>query len=208
MNNPTQVLPVVSLINGQAKTTSLDIAKTFGKLHKNVLVRIESLDCSPEFATANFLAVVRSVQAGIHQREEKYYEITRDGFAFLCMGFTGAKAARFKEAYIAAFNAMEAALSQTTPFINTPYGVHAPAPMFAGLAHGRYLLVAEKGETMIRDISHCNIIDAQAVLNMKRDLRTLQKAMTELQERLLVFVGDRHPNLLDEPLNISIGASS
>jgi len=38
--------------------------------------------------------------------------MTRDGFSFLCMGFTGAKAAIWKEAYIAAFNRMEAALLQ------------------------------------------------------------------------------------------------
>jgi hypothetical protein len=35
------------------------------------------------------------------------YEITRDGFAFLAMGFTGRKAAQWKETFIAAFNAME-----------------------------------------------------------------------------------------------------
>jgi phage regulator Rha-like protein len=35
------------------------------------------------------------------------YYVTRDGFAFLAMGFTGKKAAQFKERYIAAFNAME-----------------------------------------------------------------------------------------------------
>ena len=29
------------------------------------------------------------------------YELTRDGFVFLCMGFTGKKAAEFKEQYIA-----------------------------------------------------------------------------------------------------------
>jgi phage regulator Rha-like protein len=34
------------------------------------------------------------------------YEITRDGFTFLAMGFTGKRAAEFKEKYIAMFNAM------------------------------------------------------------------------------------------------------
>ena len=35
------------------------------------------------------------------------YEMTRDGWIFLVMGFTGVKAAKVKEQYIAAFNAME-----------------------------------------------------------------------------------------------------
>ncbi len=36
--------------------------------------------------------------------------MTKDGFVFLVMGFTGKKAAAFKEAYIAEFNRMEAEL--------------------------------------------------------------------------------------------------
>jgi Rha family phage regulatory protein len=36
------------------------------------------------------------------------YLMTRDGFTFLAMGFTGARAAEFKERYIAEFNRMEA----------------------------------------------------------------------------------------------------
>lgn len=37
--------------------------------------------------------------------------MTRDGFTFLVMGFTGKVAAQFKEAYIEAFNEMEKAIS-------------------------------------------------------------------------------------------------
>ncbi|WP_341538063.1 Rha family transcriptional regulator [Sodalis glossinidius] len=35
------------------------------------------------------------------------FEMTKDGFVFIVMGFTGKKAAAFKEAYIAEFNRME-----------------------------------------------------------------------------------------------------
>ena len=35
------------------------------------------------------------------------YEMTRDGFTMLVMGYTGAKAMRFKELYIKRFNEME-----------------------------------------------------------------------------------------------------
>ncbi|EPX4070212.1 Rha family transcriptional regulator, partial [Shigella flexneri] len=44
------------------------------------------------------------------------YQITKNGFVFLVMGFTGKKAAAFKEAYIAEFDRMEAELRQN----NTP----------------------------------------------------------------------------------------
>ncbi len=45
-------------------------------------------------------------------RQETMYRITRDGFVFLAMGFTGTKAAQFKEAYINAFNQMEKQLNE------------------------------------------------------------------------------------------------
>ena len=45
-------------------------------------------------------------------KEERFYYIGRDGFTFLAMGYTGKKAAEFKEKYIAAFNAMEQQLKQ------------------------------------------------------------------------------------------------
>ncbi|EOS1856350.1 Rha family transcriptional regulator, partial [Escherichia coli] len=60
--------------------------------------------------------------------------ITRDGFAFLAMGFTGKRAARFKEAYINAFNQMERCLS----------GVGAAdMPSVAQNARGVYLHLRE-----------------------------------------------------------------
>lgn len=40
------------------------------------------------------------------------YQITKNGFVFLVMGFTGKKAATFKEAYIAEFDRMEEELRQ------------------------------------------------------------------------------------------------
>ncbi len=98
---------LVSIHNGQAITTSIRVADVFGKLHKDVLRAIESLDCSDEFRERNFAPTEEILKNGAVKRKRRYYEMTRDGFVFLAMGFTGKKAARFKEAYINAFNAME-----------------------------------------------------------------------------------------------------
>lgn len=104
----------VSVIGDQVKTTSLKVAEFFGRQHKNVIQKIESLDCSDEFASANFSAHVEKIQAGAVRRESKYYEMTKDGFMFLVMGFTGKAAAQIKEAYINAFNKMALALQNKT----------------------------------------------------------------------------------------------
>ncbi|MGG5796664.1 Rha family transcriptional regulator [Edwardsiella tarda] len=101
--------PSVTIHDGKAVTTSQAVAEYFIKRHDNVLRSIDSLECSPEFRLLNF-------KETSYQRENpnggtgigtKYYEMTKDGFVFLVMGFTGKKAAAFKEAYIAEFNRME-----------------------------------------------------------------------------------------------------
>ena len=60
---------------------------------------IRNLECSPEFVALNFQGNTYKDNLN-HEKPE--YLITRDGFTFLAMGFTGAKAAEFKEKYIAA----------------------------------------------------------------------------------------------------------
>lgn len=96
--------------DGRITTTSNIIAEHFGKLHKNVLRDIENLECSQEFNRLNF-ELVQYIDAKGEARPA--YEITRDGFTFLAMGFTGKEAAAWKERYINAFNEMEKVLQNS-----------------------------------------------------------------------------------------------
>jgi Rha family phage regulatory protein len=95
----------VMLKDGHPITTSRAIAEVFGKEHKNVLRAIENLDCPGEFIRLNFEPADYIDKNGDRQ---PMYELTKDGMVYLVMGFTGPKAARFKVAYIEAFNALEA----------------------------------------------------------------------------------------------------
>ena len=56
------------------------------------------------------------------QNGESYpaYNLTRDGFTLVAMGFTGSKALGFKVRYIEAFRAMERALRQTPVVATKP----------------------------------------------------------------------------------------
>ncbi|EBV1275580.1 Rha family transcriptional regulator [Salmonella enterica subsp. enterica serovar Oranienburg] len=113
MTSPiSTVIPEITIHDNRPVTTSVSVANFFGKQHKHVLKKIRSLDCSPAFTTANFSTVVITTQAGFDERETEAYEMTKDGFVFLVMGFTGKKAAAFKEAYIAEFNRMEEEIRQ------------------------------------------------------------------------------------------------
>lgn len=93
--------------DGKAVTTSKHVADTFGKIHKNVLRDIKALDCSKKYHELNFEPMLIDVKAGQGAiRQVPAYELTKDGFMFLVMGYTGAKAARLKELWIEAFNRM------------------------------------------------------------------------------------------------------
>lgn len=104
-----QELSLVAVENEHAVTTSLRVAEVFGKQHKDVLRAVKSLDCSEDFHKRNFALMQKSIKIGNGaERKSPMYYITRDGFMFLVMGFTGKTAAKWKEAYIKAFNEMEA----------------------------------------------------------------------------------------------------
>lgn len=106
------VKPIESIVeneNGEMFTTSLIVAEAFGKEHKNVLQNIQNLECSTQFNQLNF-QLVEYMDAKGEMRPA--YRLTRDGFAFLAMGFTGKKAAAWKEKFLEAFNAMEKALQE------------------------------------------------------------------------------------------------
>lgn len=103
-------IPVVS---------SRKIAEVFEKRHDVVLRTVETCGCSAEFRNHNF--VVSSYREG--KGKYKEYLLTKDGFAFVVMGFTGKKAAQFKEAYIKRFNEMES-------FIKSLYEAKVDFPEF------------------------------------------------------------------------------
>lgn len=99
-------MKLVIVHEGQAVVSTLDIAKHFDKQHSKILRDIRNLECSNEFSLSNF------VLSNYMTRGKQYpcYLMTRDGFAFLVMGFTGKKAAEWKEKYIKAYNLMEKSL--------------------------------------------------------------------------------------------------
>jgi Rha family phage regulatory protein len=98
---------IVTLDKGKLTTSSKIISDVFGKVHRNVMRDVELLECSDQFRALNFEQSEYVTERG---KTYKCFNMTRDGFVFLCMGFTGKKAAEWKEKYISAFNEMEKGL--------------------------------------------------------------------------------------------------
>lgn len=93
--------------NDQAMTNSLLVAEKFGRNHKDVLRDISNLTCSEDFRGRNFAL---SSYISQQNKELPMYVMTKDGFTFLVMGYTGEKAGLFKESFLNAFNQMESML--------------------------------------------------------------------------------------------------
>ena len=113
--NAVQNIPVVTVVDGNVTTLSTDVATFFEKEHSKVIRSIENIIATlPQERLGNFsqTVVTRANPSGGAPIKSKAYRLTRDGFTFLAMGFTGARAQEFKWAYIDAFNKMEAALRQ------------------------------------------------------------------------------------------------
>ncbi|WP_135080092.1 Rha family transcriptional regulator [Terasakiella sp. SH-1] len=102
------MLPVVKQFKGKVFADSRDVADYFGKRHDNVIQKIKGIGCSKKFRHLNFKEAEYIDDQG---KGRKSYQMTKDGFTFLVMGFTGKKAAEFKECYIQRFNEMEDALN-------------------------------------------------------------------------------------------------
>lgn len=105
---------VLTNSKGNSITTSLIVAEIFGKSHDKVMRDIKNMSCSNEFRTANF------GEREYDNRGKLYpmFEMTKDGFSFLALGYTGEKAAQFKENFINEFNKREAMLKSDDYILN------------------------------------------------------------------------------------------
>ncbi|PFC85138.1 Rha family transcriptional regulator [Bacillus anthracis] len=104
--------PVSHLVfveNDEIVTDSLTVSDVFGKEHGKVIRSIEELQCSKEFTQANFGLSDYRDRSG---KRNKKYLLKRDGLMFLVMGYTGEKAAEYKEMFITEFNRMELYIKQ------------------------------------------------------------------------------------------------
>lgn len=100
---------LVVVIDGKVTVDSKIVADAFGKIHRNVLRDIDRLECSDKFRALNF---EQSSYVSAQGKTLPCVTMTRDGFCFLAMGFTGAKAGQWKESFIDAFNQMDKALNE------------------------------------------------------------------------------------------------
>lgn len=169
----TTLSTIVHLEDGQPVTTSLLIAERFRKEHKDVLRAIRNLDCSNYFRERNFALTVEIKHLGNIERETPYYKITRDGFSFLCMGFTGKEAALWKENYIDAFNLLEQQVIHQQSTLIELNSKLKDRLMVDHLRYRQMYRYLSKGLNQ-DEIARCMQISTRAVRMIKKEMRELE----------------------------------
>ena len=129
--------------NDQVITTSLLVAETFEKEHRNVLKAIRKLMTATNVAVAQMFDETTYVNE--QGKEQPMFVMNRDGFTLLAMGFSGEKALEFKVKYINAFNKMEAELkSQQTKQLSAAESLLQSVKLL--VAHERQLAILEHNQ--------------------------------------------------------------
>ena len=102
------MLVKVERINKEEVTvvSSLDVAETFEKNHRDVLETIKGIKNNISTAEFSALFYLSNYKAS-NGKTNPMYLMNRDGFTLLAMGYTGEKAMKFKLAYIKQFNEMK-----------------------------------------------------------------------------------------------------
>lgn len=96
---------IVFIENNEVVTDSLNVAQVFGKRHKNVIQSIHNLHS--ELEEKDQLNFQPNSYKDSYGREQMKYNLTKEGFTLLVMGFNGKEALKFKMMYINEFNRME-----------------------------------------------------------------------------------------------------
>lgn len=102
--------PVVYNKDRETLTTSLAVARSYGKEHKNVLAAIEAIILEMGLKLSREFVFRKTIYIAGNGRAEPMYEMNEDAFSLLVGGFTGAEALRFRIAYITEFKRMRKAL--------------------------------------------------------------------------------------------------
>lgn len=98
----------IEVVNGRAVIFSLYVACHFKRMHKNIVDRIEYLNCSREFLTRNFIPGTYRAYGDL----VRGYYITRDGLMMLQLGLS-LRTMRYYESCIGAFHEAETSLNHT-----------------------------------------------------------------------------------------------
>jgi hypothetical protein len=108
------------------------------------------------------------------------YELTKDGFFFFFMGFTGAKAAQFKEAYIEAFNKMESCIREQSD-VNDRFLIMSER------FHNDHLELQRKNQEILDSLSGSFHVIGGRVEKVEIDISDVKSDVAEIKSEISNF---------------------
>jgi Rha family phage regulatory protein len=176
--------PVVSIQGGEVFANSRDVAAFFGKRHDDVLRAIGGLlAAEPNLCLRNFTetsVLVEMPQGGT--RPSRAFNMNRDGFTLMAMGFTGNTALKWKLRYIEAFNALEAEL-RNQPAVDPMKMLNDPSSMrglLLNYADKVLVLEGEKAALQPKADALARIAESDGSLCITDAAKTLQVRPNDL----------------------------
>ena len=175
---------LVVIANDTPITTSRIVAEQFDKNHRDVMRDIRNIIGQVEDERKIAPMFHEATYADKYGREKPMYEMTRDGFSLLAMGFTGKKALDFKIKFIDEFNRMEATLKkladkQSLAWIQTRQLVKATRRIFTGAVKALEMRFADLGKIYPQGYLYghlTNVIqNALGIDKGTRDKQTIRK---------------------------------
>ncbi|ECL2722723.1 Rha family transcriptional regulator [Campylobacter coli] len=161
----------LEIMKNQVFINSLDLAKVFNKNHRHILQTTKNQPQN-DFTESNFILSTYKDKKG---ELRPCYNLTRDGFSLLVMGFTGEKAYKWKIEFIKAFNEMEKRLR------NIEYEKHDKLAFRQSLGYKSQLKQQkEKYENKIKALKYD--LEHKKELSFKRKLS--EKELLELRKIL------------------------
>ncbi len=177
--------PVVFAKDGEVFANSRDVAAFFGKEHRSVLNSIDNLiSQEADLGLHNFMQTPYVEPS--NGQTYRSFDMDRDGFTLLAMGFTGTKALKWKLRYIEAFNALEAECRRVAQG-GTAVDLNDPSQL-----RGLLLNYSEKAEKLERRVQELlpeaaaleRISKADGSLNITEAAKALQVRPKDLFDYL------------------------
>jgi len=181
MNVPVNQSDFNDLVSEDLKTTSRIIAEKFGKRHSDVIRAIRDMvEKEPDWGLRNFASFKANDLTG---DSVSHYELTRDGYSMLVMGFTGKAAMDWKIRFLEAFNAMEARL-KTQP---TTIDLHDPSQLVPLLSS--YAQRTQVAETKVAELApKAEAYDQIDALDGSLSIRPAAKVLSVPEHKLKTWL--------------------
>lgn len=184
-------MPIVHTKDGRVYASSRDVALFFDKQHTDVLRAIDNLLKSNNMQKCAgwFVEVVEPRAMDNPGRATRHYDMTKNGFTILVMGFTGEKAAGFKIAYIERFDAMEDTLrNMPIPDLTDPQYLRGIVLQISTLFEETKAQLADANQKIAAEAPKVNVYEAlcgsEAEVGLREAAKTLGIGEREFIRRL------------------------